>query len=241
MRSLRLKVRLIQLPCFSNLTELLEQKMIESLGDHGVLCWRPLASINDHPVANPVYDPEQAHRKNIHMNPDSVDDEDDNSIADQTRLSTSTYPSEPSCSLRNDPLVAPVASIEAAPTNSALQPNCSTIKQVPTPTKDASAAPCLAHRLLSLQLTKMLHSTFAGPSYATSSSFLSQTVSMMRDLAFCSNKCTTWIGLARCGQVRKQDHRNIENKDLVEATRKATTGGGLVVSLAPVIRLGLVR
>ncbi|KAF8971813.1 hypothetical protein BDZ97DRAFT_1723539 [Flammula alnicola] len=65
-----------------------EQKMIESLAEHGVIASDLVpALMTTHTVANPEYDPEEARRKAedvANNHPDPIDSDDDKSISEQT-------------------------------------------------------------------------------------------------------------------------------------------------------------
>ncbi|KAG5638928.1 hypothetical protein H0H81_008697 [Sphagnurus paluster] len=74
-----------------------EQKMIESLAEHGVVAMDLVpALMTTHTVANPEYDPAEARRKAEERENTSLNDGDEESISDQTLVEQSVSPeSEP--------------------------------------------------------------------------------------------------------------------------------------------------
>jgi hypothetical protein len=124
----------------------IEQKMIESLGEHGVLASDLVpALMTTHTVANPEYDPEEARRQAeeaINNPPPDAVDSDDESISDQTLVNEplSTPQSEPG----NETPTAPASPRPTSPlpegtastiTTTITKPDGGPLKQVPTTTK----------------------------------------------------------------------------------------------------------
>lgn len=124
----------------------IEQKMIESLGEHGVLASDLVpALMTTHTVANPEYDPEEARRQAeeaINNPPPDTVDSDDESISDQTLVNEplSTPQSEPG----NKTPTAPASPRPTSPlpegtasmiTTTITKPDAGPLKQVPTTTK----------------------------------------------------------------------------------------------------------
>ena len=244
---------------------LLEQKMIESLADHGVLATDLVpALMTTHTVANPEYDPEEARRMNLgaqHVDPDSAEEDDDNSISDQTLVNEPTSQQELATEERvpaADSLGTPdAASNEAAPTNPAGQPN-SHMKQVPTTTrvlKDTSAGPMpgvstslsSADENVTLDirwtvLCDLFLVLIADSVYDARSRVLLEQVAYKLGLG--------WLDVVKFESritealEIQEDVETLQNKDLVEVARKAgkkrrymmlglaTIGGGLVIGLS---------
>ena len=124
----------------------IEQKMIESLGEHGVLASDLVpALMTTHTVANPEYDPEEARRQAeeaINNPPPDTVDSDDESISDQTLVNEPlpTPQSEPG----NKTPTAPASPPPTPPlpegtastiTTTITKPDAGPLKQVPTTTK----------------------------------------------------------------------------------------------------------
>jgi len=124
----------------------IEQKMIESLGVHGVLASDLVpALMTTHTVANPEYDPEEARRQAeeaIKNPPPDTVDSDDESISDQTLvnepLPTSHFEPE------NKTPTPPTTYVPTSPLPEGTAPTITTtitksdggpLKQVPTTTK----------------------------------------------------------------------------------------------------------
>ncbi|KAF8167185.1 hypothetical protein B0H34DRAFT_4113 [Crassisporium funariophilum] len=131
-----------------------EQKMIESLAEHGVLASDLVpALMTTHTVANPEYDPEEARRQAEDVEQKTLDletnDLDDVSISDQTLVNESLYTPELEPDF-NDGGKSPTATIqdidvpESSDATASTSPTAtSPLKQVPTTTKvlqDSSTA-----------------------------------------------------------------------------------------------------
>ena len=113
----------------------LEQKMIESLAEHGVLALDLVpALMTTHTVANPEYDPEEARRKaedaeTRTFEPDN-DDDDDVSISNQTLVNSPLHDNKKEEKTdATDP--GQVVTVPHTPD----APNSSPLKQVPLTTK----------------------------------------------------------------------------------------------------------
>ena len=242
--------------------------MIESLADHGVIATDLVpALMTTHTVANPEYDPEEARRMDLdaqHVDPDSVEDEDedDNSISDQTLVNEPTSQQELETEEQSlpaaDSLGTPnAASNESAPTNPAGQPN-SHITQVPTTTKvlkDSSAGlmPGVSTSLSSADenvtldirwtvLCDLFLVLIADSVYDARSRVLLEQVAYKLGLG--------WLDVVKFESritealEIQEDVETLQNKDLVEVARKAgkkrrfmmlglaTIGGGLVIGLS---------
>ncbi|KAJ3511532.1 hypothetical protein NLJ89_g4039 [Agrocybe chaxingu] len=230
-----------------------EQKMIESLAEHGVLASDLVpALMTTHTVANPEYDPEEARRKAedvLHH-----DDSDDESISDQT--------------LVNEPL--PKASSPPHKDQEEERTSTSSVKQVPTTTKvlkdsETAAIPGVSTSLSSTDenvtldirwtvLCDLFLVLIADSVYDARSRVLLEQVAFKMGLG--------WLDVVKFeSRVTEaleiqEDVETLEQQELVEGARKAgkkrrymmlglaTIGGGLVIGLsaglmAPVIGLGL--
>ena len=125
----------------------IEQKMIESLGEHGVLASDLVpALMTTHTVANPEYDPEEARRQAEEAinnpPPDTVDSDDVESISDQTLVNEPL--ATPQSELGNKTPIAPTSPPPPPPlpedttstiTTTITKPDAGPLKQVPTTTK----------------------------------------------------------------------------------------------------------
>lgn len=238
--------------------------MIESLAEHGVLATDLVpALMTTHTVANPEYDPEEARRIQTHAQhilPDSHEDEDDNSISDQTLvnepISSQESRSEPPCST-NNPLGEP-ASIGSLPTNTTVQPRTSPMKQVPTTTKvlkepSASLMPGVSTSLSSADekvtldirwtvLCDLFLVLIADSVYDARSRVLLEQVAYKLGLGW-QDVVKFECRITEALEIQ-EDVETLENKELVEVARKAgkkrrymmlglaTIGGGLVIGLS---------
>ncbi|KIM38167.1 hypothetical protein M413DRAFT_76231 [Hebeloma cylindrosporum] len=246
-----------------------EQKMIESLGEHGVLASDLVpALMTTHTVANPEYDPEEARRQAeeaINNPPD-----DNESISDQTLVNEPLPTSEPGNKTPTAPMSPLPEGTTAVLTTTLTKPENGPLKQVPTTTKvlqesSTAAIPGVTTSLSSADqnvtldirwtvLCDLFLILIADSVYDARSRVLLEQVALKLGLG--------WLDVvkfeSRVTQALEiqEDIETLEQQDIVEGARKAgrkrrymmlglaTIGGGLVIGLsagllAPVIGLGL--
>ncbi|KAF8902239.1 hypothetical protein CPB84DRAFT_875384 [Gymnopilus junonius] len=245
-----------------------EQKMIESLAEHGVLASDLVpALMTTHTVANPEYDPEEARRKAESTVPDRP--ESPESLSDQTLVNepldseeegskTPTAPQSPVLDKSPPPDPATTTEHPAAPltqtrtTTKVLQDTTTSIPGVSTSLSTTDESVTLDIRWT--VLCDLFLILIADSVYDARSRVLLEQVALKLGLG--------WLDVvkfeSRVSQALEiqEDIETLEQADIVEGARKAgnrrryvmlglaTIGGGLVIGLsagllAPVIGLGL--
>ncbi|KAF9528129.1 hypothetical protein CPB83DRAFT_358156 [Crepidotus variabilis] len=246
-----------------------EQKMIESLADHGVLPSDLVpALMTTHTVANPEYDPEEAAREEEDKL-NNLPDDDETSISDQTLVDEPTTPTQLSHPLP-PPTTPPTSPPIHSPTPGPIHIGTTTTKILPSASLPPSTLPG-THTPLTTQslsrtcpvLTLDIRWTILCDLFLI---LIADSVYDARSRVLLEHVAYT-LGLGWLDVVRfekrvsealeiQEDVETLRNEEVVEEVRKkgrgrrymmlglATLGGGLVIGLsagllAPVIGLGL--
>ncbi|KAG2022406.1 DUF726 domain-containing protein [Coprinopsis cinerea AmutBmut pab1-1] len=242
-----------------------EQKMIESLAEHGVLASDLVpALMTTHTVANPEYDPEEARRRAEEES--KVDDDDDESISDQTLVNEPTAsPDDPKdIPLPTSP-TTPTATTTVDPTtdNTLSQPDKTVPKVLPQGSQTAMPGVSTTLSAADKDVTLDIRWTVLCDLFLI---LIADSVYDARSRVLLENVATK-LGLGWLDVVKfesrvtealeiQEDVESLEQQEIVDNVRKAgkkrrymmlglaTIGGGLVIGLsagllAPVIGVGL--